>query len=270
MSPWAIFAEEERRQIVTLFNRRRYAAVVEIIDALAQKTIPAQIGGYLQFVRQAAIAFMRWDQFEIKSALEEIHKANDLLAAHIRFFPASDLEDFRQHLDCLEKCLQAILSQTRGLKEPHRVLVDDLLNNARRKMADKRNDDAAARIYRALELYGQICFRELTGCTNDKVQPGMVPQELREEFVSKYRDPASDLLKLPLQATFRFLKCNGHEAGKRFYSYLKEIKNIQSNRNESILAHGLNPVSDKAVESIFKTVAEFIEFKEIYDFPRLP
>jgi CRISPR-associated protein (TIGR02710 family) len=269
LSPWAVFAEEERLQIVTLFNRRRYAAVIEIIDELTQKELPYQISGYFGFVRAAADAFSLWDQFELKHALGRLNNAHDLLSDYLRRYPSAELDDFKGRLEDLAPRLQTILAQTKGLQEPHPVLVVDLLNNARRKMADKRNDDAAARIYRALELYGQICFRQLTGANNDSVEVSTVPQELQAEFVSKYRDSATAKLKLPLQATFRFLKHRGHEAGARFYAHMKAIKNIQSNRNESILAHGLNPVGDKAVASIFRTVAEFVQFSDEYDFPQL-
>jgi hypothetical protein len=50
----------------------------------------------------------------------------------------------------------------------------------------------------------------------------------------------------------------------------KEIKNIQSNRNASILAHGIKPVSAKAVNSIFKTVSDFVQTTDFFDFPLLP
>lgn len=270
MSPWSIFAEEERRQIVTLFNRRRYAAVIEIIDGLMENELPAQIGGYFRFVRQAAFAFLRWDQFELKQAKGQLQKTQDQLASHLRDFPNAELDPFREQLARLDARLAEILAETNDLKEPHPLLVADLLNNARRKMADKRNDDAAARIYRALELYGQICFRQSTGLDNSAVPPATVPAEIREEFETRYKDPATKKLKLPLQATFRFLEHRGHEAGERFHTCQKVIKNIQSNRNQSILAHGLKPVGDKAVESIFETVAAFLQFSETYDFPQLP
>ncbi|WP_152971914.1 TIGR02710 family CRISPR-associated CARF protein [Desulfatitalea tepidiphila] len=270
MSPWAVWAEEERRQIVTLFNRRRYAAVIEIIDGLLENDLPTSIGGYFKFVRQAAYAFLRWDQFELKQAMGQLQKAQDLLAAHRRDFPNAELDAFRDELGLLSMRLEDILTQTKDLMEPHPLLVADLLNNARRQMADKRNDDAAARIYRALELYGQICFRQSTGLDNDAVPPSAVPAEIRAEFEAKYRDTKTQKLKLPLQATFRFLRHSGHEAGERFQARQNEIKKIQSNRNHSILAHGLKPVSDKAVESVFATVAAFLEFLDPYDFPQLP
>jgi len=136
-------------------------------------------------------------------------------------------------------------------------------------MSDNRYDDASARIYRALELYGQICFEKKIGCTTDKVKPGKIPQEIRDDFTRKYADPKTGLMKLPLQATYTVLRAAGHEAGERFFAYEKKIKDIQSNRNQSILAHGIQPVNEHAAQSIFETVCDFVQMKDYFDFPKL-
>lgn len=84
-----------------------------------------------------------------------------------------------------------------------------------------------------------------------------------------YRDPRTDMMKLPLQATFEVLRAAGHEEGRRFFEYEKKIKDIQSNRNQSILAHGIRPVSERAAQGILETVTEFVQMKEFFDFPGL-
>ena len=80
----------------------------------------------------------------------------------------------------------------------------------------------------------------------------------------------SGRLKLPLSATFEYLEAVGHEAGKRFVEKKDKIKNIQSNRNKSILAHGINPVTEKAIQSIFNAVSDFVQVNDFFDFPELP
>jgi len=137
-------------------------------------------------------------------------------------------------------------------------------------MADKRFDDAAARIYRALELYGQIIFKEVARCDNSKVKPDVIPAHLRDTFKTKYYDPYTKHLKLPQTATFEYLNAMGHEAGKRFFKMETEIKKIQTNRNQSILAHGTSPVSESGAESILKTVSTFVGQTDFFDFPKLP
>ena len=270
MSPWIVFAEEERRKVATLFNSRRYYSVIEIIDSLNMGRVPVKIMRYFKTLRQVSDGLLNWDQFNIKKAYELISQGMVMLEEHCQLYKQSDLTDFSAQVKGMVVRLQEILKKTKGLTIPHTLLIDDLLNNARRKIADKRNDDAAARIYRALELYGQLCFLQVTGSENDSVDPDIVPEKIRDDYIRRYLDRSSGTLKLPLQATFNFLECKGHGAGIRFKQQLKKIKNIQSNRNKSILAHGLAPVSDGAVKSIFNTVADFVQFNNSYDFPLLP
>lgn len=270
MSPWSIFAEEERRQVVTLFNRRRFSAVIEIIDSAFERELPIQTRDYFRFVRPLAEGLLSWDQFEHKGALRRIDdglaKLSDYLLAH----PDNTLETFSDQIKECRAYLDRVITSTDGLKIYHIILIDDLLNNARRKISDKRYDDAAARIYRALELYGQILFQEVASCSNDKVKLEIIPEQLKEKFEMKHRDPASSYLKLPLTATFEYLKAMDNEAGARFFEREKELKNIQSNRNSSILAHGITPVTEKAINSIFKTVSDFVQVTNFFDFPELP
>jgi CRISPR-associated protein (TIGR02710 family) len=270
MNPWSIFAEEERRQIVTLFNRRRFSAVLEIIHTCTSRELPEEICSYFGFVRSLAEGLMFWDQFNHDVAERKINEGLTALATYLKSHPDPGLENFAAETHKCWDFLTRFLQETEKLKKLHPILIDDLLNNARRRMADKRYDDAAARIYRALELYGQIVFQEVVGCSNSEVRPDLVPKEIREEFVRKYSDGHKKFIKLPLRATFEFLKCLGNEAGIRFFERLKEIKNIQISRNESILAHGIRPVGERAAGSILETVSGFLKFENQFDFPLLP
>lgn len=271
MSPWLIFAEEERRQIITLFNRRRFSAVAQIIES-CRKDVPPEIAGYFGFVLPMAEGFLFWEQFNHKVAHRRLKDGLEKLDSHLKSHPGSELEAFHAAVGKCADFLVAVIEQTEELKRLHPLLIDDLLNNAHRRILDKRYDDAAARIYRALELYGQIHFQEETGCSTSEVTPELVPEQIREEFKRKYTEPKKGRLKLPLTATYRFLQEAGHEAGERFFEqqWQSKIKNIQNSRNESILAHGIKPVSEKGIETIFGTVTEFVRFTNRFDFPTLP
>ncbi|NVM21951.1 MAG: TIGR02710 family CRISPR-associated protein [Desulfobacterales bacterium] len=269
MSPWSVFAEEERRQVVTLFNRRRFAAVLEIIERCSWD-LPVRIENYFRFVQPMAEGFLFWEQFKHAATLRRLDQGLLALKGYIKAYPDADLDAFSKQVGECRTFLDRVVANTDGLKKLHFLLVEDLLNNARRRVMDRRYDDATARIYRALELYGQVFFERVAGCSNGKVRPEIIPEELREEFVRKYRDPGKRLLKLPLTATFRYLKSVGHDVGKRYFERAEEIKKITSNRNESILAHGIKPISEHAIDTIFKTVSEFVQVTDFFDFPALP
>mgnify|MGYP000907716914 CR=1 FL=1 len=268
MNPWSAFAEEERRQIVTLFNARRFASIIQIMD-VCRRELPPQIDLLFKFIRHLVNGFLFWDQFQHKKALDCLEKGLKGLNDYLKSYPDDKYtrlgEALQTHIDFLSE----LLEKTRQMQSFDFILVKELINNARRRMDDKRFDDAAARIYRALELYGQICFEKKIGCSNDKVKPAKIPQELRDEFIRKYRDPQTEMMKLPLQATFAVLRATGHEAGDRFFRFEDKIKNIQSARNKSILAHGVQPVSEHAAQSILETVTDFVQMKDFFDFPKL-
>lgn len=268
-SPWALFAEEERRQIVTLFNCRRFSAVIEIITGF-ERQIPQKIKDYFGFILPLAKGFLFWDQFSHKAAQRNLEEGMAALEKYIRTWQTHELEVFLESSRTCKTHLDDLLQKTGGTEMFDHSLIRDLINNARRKMADKRFDDAAARIYRALELYGQIIFKEVARCDNSKVKLDIIPAHLRDTFKTKYYDSYTKHLKLPQTATFEYLSAMGHEAGKRFFKMEKEIRNIQTNRNQSILAHGTSPVSESAAESILKTVSEFVGQTGFFDFPKLP
>jgi CRISPR-associated protein (TIGR02710 family) len=268
MSPWSMFAEEERRQVVTLFNQRRFSAAIGVIDLALDRDLPVRIKRYFKFIRPLAAGFMKWDQFEHKDALSRIKKGLDQLTEYLDEYPDESLCQFKDNVQNCINFLEKLLCETKNLQKPHWVLIDDLMNNARRKIEDQLFDDASARIYRSLELYGQIVFEKALGCYNDKVNPKIIPEQIRDDFVRRYKD-ANGKLKIPLTATFEILKAKNHEAGLRFFEKQKEIKNIQSNRNYSILAHGIKPVTQKAAESIYQTVSDFVRPEIILDFPKL-
>jgi CRISPR-associated protein (TIGR02710 family) len=267
MSPWSIFAEEERRQIITLFNSRRYASVIQIID-LCKRELPQQIKNFFQFLRPVTQGFLHWEQFNHRDALKSMQKGIIQMDEYLTHYPGEDMQVFAAKTRQCSAALTAILEGTRDMTRHDFTLVADLLNNARRRMADRRYDDAAARVYRALELYGQISFEKTVGCATDKVKVGSIPEAIRDEFKGKYRE-SNGLLKLPMTATYKVLQAVGHDAGNRFFANEEKIKAIQHSRNYSILAHGIKPVNEPAANSIFATVAEFVQVKDFLDFPQL-
>ncbi len=268
-SPWALFAEEERRQIVTLFNSRQFGAVIEIISGF-DRQVPPKIRDYFDFIKPLAKGFLFWDQFNHKTGQRYLEQGIAGLKKYIHTYNANELELFLESVELCKINLDEVVEKNKGHEKFHPLLVKDLINNARRKIAEEHFDDAAARLYRALELYGQVVFKQVARCDNSKVKPEVIPDHLKEQFEKKYYDSYTKHLKLPMSATFEYLRAMGHESGRRFDKMKKEIKNVQSNRNLSILAHGITPVSKHGAESILETVCKFIGEKDFFDFPGLP
>ena len=88
-----------------------------------------------------------------------------------------------------------------------------------------------------------------------KVPPDIIPamrtgrsENLREEFVQKYADEKTGMLKLPLTATYTVLSAVGDELGKRFDESQETAQKFLHIRNNSILAHGIKPVKKEHYE----------------------
>jgi hypothetical protein len=145
----------------------------------------------------------------------------------------------------------------------------DLVSNARRRYLQSKYDDAVARLYRVLEMVGQIEFEKLTGCPTSDVDPGKLSESIREEYVSRYQSPDDGKIKLPLNATFRALKELGHHTGERFYQNEETFKKIMSARNDSILAHGTQHIKKETYEKFAAVIEEHFIEGALIEFPGL-
>lgn len=132
-------------------------------------------------------------------------------------------------------------------KSAGKLLLADLLANARRRGDECRYDDAVARLYRAIELAAQIVFARDYGH-----HTGRIPENFLIErgLESKYRSRlAEGYARLGLRDAYELLADLDHELGKTFVSNDQILKYLDS-RNESILAHGLSSVGYKAYQSL--------------------
>lgn len=274
MSPWALFAEEEKQHITILFNARRFSAVIDLVEITMQKnaSLPIKLEKYFIMIKGIAQGLKYWDQFNHAAALRYCKRGLELLSEYMRLYPDAKMENFQRDVEKGMERLQDIKEKTDDGKRFHAVLIDDLINNARRKIDAGQYDDAAARIYRALEMYGQLEFENYAGCRTDSVSPAKIPERIRETFTTKYMDPKDKKLKLSMTATFEYLKENQQEAGRRFFEpdTQKKIKTIQNIRNYSILAHGIKPVGEKQINNVFEMITNFIREIDYFDFPVLP
>ncbi|HWO42690.1 MAG TPA: hypothetical protein VNO43_12895 [Candidatus Eisenbacteria bacterium] len=131
-------------------------------------------------------------------------------------------------------------------------------------------DDAMVRLYRALELGGQMALDQALGCGTDRVPVVRLPASLRDEYQRKYdhRD-SPDFVQLPLEATYRLLEALDDPAGKRYASRAGEFKKVQFARNHSWLAHGLTPCQDETYDTLSSLVREILEIEPGPSFPKI-
>lgn len=150
------------------------------------------------------------------------------------------------------------------------IFLREILDNTLRTAAQSRFEDAAARLYRAMEMQGQIWLREATN-------NAFVNGRCRAEDISRLPDALRNLdccrpqetgqIDLSLDQIFLALSVLGHEDAKRITADIALAKESKSTwraatekRNTSILAHGVSPVGEDGFNDMRKTAAGFLGF----------
>ncbi len=235
-NPWDLLGYQTAEQAMELFDQGSPAASTALlIPALKGASPHTNTIAALQALLLFTEAYEAWDRFDHQSASHRLHQ----------FLPQSDaLHHFvdppigaRLHKHASRDL--AYLNRLISKGPRSREMVIDLLSNAKRRIREKRYDDAVARLYRACEALSQV---ELL---NARVP---IPKEgLRKNY--------SELARInhPLGLAFR----------------RSRVKSLLSRRNQSILAHGYGPVSQTDAEDLLDGVLQLMGFltADLLEFP---
>jgi CRISPR-associated protein (TIGR02710 family) len=219
----------------------------------------------LNALKLLAEACDAWDRFDQKSAMTKLQELakydNDLRAV----FGQSKADEVRtrthMHLDYLRKLVEG--------NSPSMLHVADLLANAQRRKAEGRIDDAVARLYRAIESLAQVALAERHQINNTKQVPlDRAPEALRGQWAARAEE---GLVFLGVQDAYSLLDALGDELGTKFKQL--QLHDRQRSpltaRNQSILAHGFERVSDKVFEQLWNAALQLAQIQEA-DLPVFP
>jgi CRISPR-associated protein (TIGR02710 family) len=138
-------------------------------------------------------------------------------------------------------------------------IIEDLLLNAERRATLKRYDDAVARLYRALELLEQVRLWQEYEIKTGDLDIQKLPESLRPE----YEVLRGDKGKIQLALTRGYILLSqfpNDPIGELYNQHKNTIQNALQIRNYSILAHGLEPVTEQDYQKRFyEIVKPFIE-----------
>jgi CRISPR-associated protein (TIGR02710 family) len=219
-------------KVKNLFNSYRFGEAKSVLN---QIVILDEKEKYEQLIN----AYDLWDKFDHKEAFRILAEIS------ISDRQISQNKGFLGRLNKVEKYETLILV--------------DLINNASRRMEEGKYDDAVARLYRAIELISQIKLAEEG--LNDLSEKKFTMDDLKGRKVdtSRYEKYADDKgrLKLGLENKFKLLKDLGWEEADTMYLENNELKTLLRKRNNSILAHGLEPVDKATAEDLFEKVRAY-------------
>jgi len=147
----------------------------------------------------------------------------------------------------------------------------DLIENAKRRCEEGKFDDTVARLYRITEYIAQykVDERELYKRNNkgvpqhDDLDIEKLPLDLKPKY-EQYQDKKDKKIKLSLHQLYELLKDLKEKVGEIFIKEEdkkdSELKKLLGMRNNSILAHGFNPVGEFEFDKMLGIIQKLAKF----------
>lgn len=288
-NPWDELAIEEKKNISLLFNNGRYLAAKEAAHE-ARKKVSLRQKPFWETLENLTEAYYQWDSFDYENANHQLKKV-----VHELKKCASQIPNNNQLLTLLEKVeenqkfLQILITGSenevktekgaektleREIKKEEYRLLDLLANAKRRAEIEKRYDDAIVRIYRAIEKRAQIELIKY-GLDASNIDLNLVPQRIRNEIKEKHTDQQTNKIKVPLYASYKILQAKEEEKGlssighKFFDQYKSIIRPLLDLRNNSIIIHGKNSLTEEKYQTAWNYCLRFLEISDD-SLPRFP
>ena len=131
-------------------------------------------------------------------------------------------------------------------KTPGRETLLELFANAERRARQGRYDDAVGRLYRAVELRGQQLTRDAFGWELGRPALDDFPPDRREQMLARLGEPNRDRgrrYELGANRLYQSLEFSDDVEIRRQSDSYDAIARQLRNRNDSLLAHGVRPVT---------------------------
>jgi CRISPR-associated protein (TIGR02710 family) len=246
-TPRMIYAQRDLDRAAWLFDRYRFEEAASLAADAASCGDP-EISARAQVAARLAEAFGAWDRFDHGTAFLRL----DSLGDDVRL----DLWSVRPAVERAKQLLYRAKSE-RYCGER----LADLAANARRRLEEGKYDDAVGRCYRAFEYLAQLGQHNL----------GLDPADLRWDAVAlklpgslqepwRERADPKGRLRLGLRNDYELLRDLGEGLGARLFPMLIDRKSTLyaclERRNNSILAHGTDPVDKQPAEGLLTLLEE--------------
>jgi CRISPR-associated protein (TIGR02710 family) len=265
-NPWNALGYQSIEDACLLFDQHAFAAAASLLEDARKAADDDAVKRLLSTCHQLCDGYGLWDRFRHKDAAQRIanveKNATDLQAMLGSNRSEAVLRSVKQH----RQHLQALADEPRS-----RAMAADLIGNACRRKHEGRYDDAVARLYRAIESIAQLALAERHEIqSTDDVALDRIPESLRERWAPRAEDGK---ILLGLQDAYLLLTALEDQTGKAF----KKIglhdpqRSPLTARNQSVLAHGFQPVGAAVFDQLWNAAMTLGEFEagDLPVFPRL-
>lgn len=260
-NPWRELAIREIERAKDLWDACQFEAAAQVLCQVAPR-VPTRLR--FEAFAELAEGMAARHRLDFHTAKSLLRKARGRLRLMFEGKPSGLLEFVHASLKICEECAATSAND---------ALLRELLDNALRTARQGRYEDAAARLYRAIEMQGQLWLAEATNglFVNGRCSPKNVPnipEQLRALPFCKPDEEGS--IKFALEQTFYAVAVLGKEQAKRIVADLflpDGRRNPQSllraateKRNASILAHGVLPIGKDGFEQMKQITEQLLGF----------
>ncbi|HMN17089.1 MAG TPA: TIGR02710 family CRISPR-associated CARF protein [Ignavibacteriaceae bacterium] len=256
-SPNKFYSKNIFDKAVELFNIYRFNSCIELLE---KHEFHPEYQGKSELLIKLSKMFDAWDKFNFSYAWDI---SNNIHVEKLKEF------DLKNRFEIYYKPFLLKLKEKNLSYEK----IFELIQNSGRRAKEGKYDDAVARLYRTLEMIGQIEFEKVFNCSTSDVKIENIPTEFTDEIKTKYVDSKDNKIKLPLRATFDLLNKNNNNLGHKFFENFERIEKVLNLRNYSILAHGSNTLNEKEFSEADELIKSFLSEKNkpnyIKEFPEL-
>lgn len=294
IDPYQHYAIDEFNKGIQFFNRYQFDAAMTNFklakDKLSDKNLIERAELFIDIVRFYDV----WDKFgnnvvdkvNLKSIPLDVFLKENILNRIdssdnlTNYFNERNPEFYKQLLKNHSFLKLKLSSNDETILKDINYYLPDLLNNAKRRIKEGKYDDAVARLYRCIELVAQLNLNQYKVINEEQLKKSKTFEVNRSKIdksinklglakiddynIRGWNNKNIELLKFDSSTSYKVLDCisegkNNDLSDKTkdiVNNYQHRLKNNIESRNNSILAHGLNPINEKKANDLFKMVDE--------------
>ena len=259
-NPFHIFGDLEKNYARLLFNQYNFDSSKIFFKELCSKVKDPR---EFEVAMLLSETYEHWDQFNYSAALIKLQEAiRKIEQFDIKIYSKEFLNKNLSTLRILNKINR--IQKLDELLEDNELIINllaDLYKNAFRKREEHRIDDSIVRLYRLLELISQYRLAKYKITTSNPSYKEL--PELEEAYQSITQELYNQKRNLPFEIGIK----DGHIILFLLKDEIWSLKTIEDLkkflgpirlRDNSIIAHGIETISEKAFQKIEKTCKEFL------------
>ena len=221
------------------FNANRFRACIDILNYIVDLNI------HKDSLMHLCKAYYAWDNMDFEDAYEHLRKVN---LNQVEFMEVKN--DIKFNLKALGNIIN---SKSVNLKNCY--ILASLINNSIRRSEEFKYDDAIARLYRSFELIAQIELTKYNIKSSDIDVSVLKQNNVSDEFIMDLEKTREDgKIRIGLEKDFLLLNELGNDLGKYYVENESKIKNLTRKMNNSILAHGLDSLTQNDFDEFLDIV----------------